>query len=164
MHYLCSHWYVTITTVHPQNFSSPQTETPYPSNANSPFGPPSTPGNHGYTLCLYEFNSSRDLIEGLLMWLSGKESTCNAEATGDPGSIPGLGRSSGVGNGNLFQCSCLKDSMDRGMWQAIAHGFTKSWTWLSTHTGTAFMSGIIQNLSFGQFLSLYISILNTDSH
>ena len=77
-----------------------------------------TPGNHGYTLCLYEFNSSRALIQGLLMWLSGKESTCNAEAIGDPGSIPGLGRSSGLGNGNPLQCSCLKDSMDRGGWRA----------------------------------------------
>ena len=32
-------------------------------------------------------------------------------------SIPGLGRSSGVGNGNLLQCSCLENSMDRGAWQ-----------------------------------------------
>ena len=42
------------------------------------------------------------------MWLSGKESTCNAEATEDAGSIPGLGRSSGVGNGDPLQHSCLK--------------------------------------------------------
>ena len=41
----------------------------------------------------------------------GKESACNA---GDPGLIPGLGRSPGEGNGNLFQSSCLENSMDRG--------------------------------------------------
>ena len=46
----------------------------------------------------------------------GKESACNA---GDPGSIPGLGRSSGEGNGNPLQYSCLKNSMDRGAWWAI---------------------------------------------
>ena len=44
-------------------------------------------------------------------WLSRKESACN---TGDMGSIPGSGRSPGVGNGNSFQYSCLGDPMDRG--------------------------------------------------
>ena len=46
-------------------------------------------------------------------------------------SIPGLGRSSEEGNGNPFQYSCLGDPMDRGAWQAMAHGVTKSWTQLS---------------------------------
>ena len=41
----------------------------------------------------------------------GKESTCNA---GDAGSIPGLRRSPGGGNGNALQYSCLKNPMDRG--------------------------------------------------
>ena len=58
----------------------------------------------------------------------GKESTCNA---GDSGSIPGLGRSAGEGNGNPFQYSCLENSMDRGAWQAIVHADTKSRTRLS---------------------------------
>ena len=40
-----------------------------------------------------------------------KESACNA---GDPGSIPGLGRSPEEGNGNPLQCSCLENAMDRG--------------------------------------------------
>ena len=44
----------------------------------------------------------------------GKESACNA---GDLGLIPGLGRSPGEGNGNPFQYSCLKNSMDRGAWR-----------------------------------------------
>ena len=42
-------------------------------------------------------------------------------------SFPGLGRSSGGGNGNPLQDSCLKNPMDRGAWQAIVHGVTKSW-------------------------------------
>ena len=48
-----------------------------------------------------------------------KESTSNA---GDPGSIPGLGRSPGEGNGNPFQYSCLENPMDRGDWQVTVHG------------------------------------------
>ena len=36
----------------------------------------------------------------------------------DSDSIPGLGRSPGVGNGTPFQYSCLESSMDRGAWQA----------------------------------------------
>ena len=42
--------------------------------------------------------------------------------TGDAGSIPGLGRSPGVGNGNPLQYSCLENSMDRGAWWAIVDG------------------------------------------
>ena len=41
---------------------------------------------------------------------------------GDPGSISGLGRSSGEGNGNPFQHSCLENPMDRGAWRAAVHG------------------------------------------
>ena len=54
--------------------------------------------------------------------LVGNESTCNA---GDPGSIPGSGRSPGEGNGNPLQYSCLENPMDRGAWQAIVHGVTR---------------------------------------
>jgi len=45
--------------------------------------------------------------------------------------IPGLGRYSGVGNGNPLQCSCLENPMDRGAWQAAVHAITKSWTRLN---------------------------------
>ena len=66
-------------------------------------------------------------------WSSGKESACNARDTGDLGSIPGLGRSPGVGNGNPLQYSCLENSMDRGAWRATVHGVTESQTRLSTY-------------------------------
>ena len=52
----------------------------------------------------------------------GKESACNS---GDPGSIPGLRRSPGEGNGNPLQYSYLESPMDRGAWQAIVHGVTR---------------------------------------
>ena len=46
---------------------------------------------------------------------------------GDPGSIPGIGRSAGEGNGNPLQYSCMENSMDRGAWQAAVHGIAKQW-------------------------------------
>ena len=49
---------------------------------------------------------------------------------GDPGLIPGSGRSPGEGNGNPLQYSCLENPMDRGAWWATVHGVAKSRTWL----------------------------------
>ena len=63
----------------------------------------------------------------------GKASACNV---GDPGSIPGSGRSPGEGNGKPLQYSCLKNPMDRGAWWATVHGVTKSRTRLSDFTLT----------------------------
>ena len=60
-----------------------------------------------------------------------KASACNA---GDPGSIPGLGRSPGEGNGNPLQYSCLENPMDRESWWATVHGVAKSQTRLSDFT------------------------------
>ena len=56
---------------------------------------------------------------------NGKESACNA---GDLGSIPGLGRSPGIGHDNPLQCFCLENSVDRGAWQATIHGIAKART------------------------------------
>ena len=47
---------------------------------------------------------------------------------GDLGSISGLGRSSGEGNGNPLQYSCLENNMDGGAWWATVHGVEKSRT------------------------------------
>ena len=72
----------------------------------------------------------------LPQWLSGRESDCNAGATGYVGSIPWWGRSPGGGNGNPFQYPCLEKSMNRRSWQVAVHGVAKSQTrlkWLSTH-------------------------------
>ena len=55
----------------------------------------------------------------------GKASVCNA---GDPGLIPGLGRTPGEVNGYPVQYSCLENSMDRGAWQGTVQGVAKSQT------------------------------------
>ena len=60
-----------------------------------------------------------------------KAPACNA---GDLGSIPGLGRSPGEGNGSPLQNSCLEDSMDGGALWATVHGVAKSRTRLSNFT------------------------------
>ena len=65
---------------------------------------------------------------------AGKNSTCNAGATGEVGSIPGLGRPPGGGNGNPLQYSCLENPMDRGAWWATVHVVTDSWTQLTEYT------------------------------
>ena len=44
----------------------------------------------------------------------------------DVGLTPGSGRSSGGGNGNPLQYSCLQNSVDRGTWQATVHGVVES--------------------------------------
>ena len=46
----------------------------------------------------------------------------------DLGSIPGSGRSLGVGNGNPLQFSCLENPMDRGAWWTTVHWVAKIWT------------------------------------
>ena len=57
-----------------------------------------------------------------------KNPPANAEDTSDSGSIPGMGRSPGVGNGNLLQYFCLENSMDRAASQAVVQGVTESGT------------------------------------
>ena len=65
-----------------------------------------------------------------LLYLTSLAQTVKASAynVGDPGSIPGLGRSPGEGNGNPLQYSCLENPMDRGAWWATVHGVAKSQT------------------------------------
>ena len=62
------------------------------------------------------------LYSGLPCDSDGKKS---AYTMGVPGSIPGLGRSPGEGNGNPLQYSCLEDPMDRGTWWATVPGVTE---------------------------------------
>ena len=81
-----------------------------------------------FRLCVDRQIDRSMLYMGLPQWLSGKESACNAGATGDMGSILGSGRSLGGGHGNPLQYSCLENPMDRGAWWAIVHKVTKSQT------------------------------------
>ena len=63
---------------------------------------------------------------------------CLAYNAGDLGLIPESGRSSGEGNGNPLQYSCLENPMDRGAWWATVHGVAKSQTQLSDFTSLHF--------------------------
>ena len=68
------------------------------------------------------------ISKGLPGASDGKESACHV---GDPGSIPGWGRSPGRGHGNPLQYSCLENPMGRAAWWATVHGVAESWTRLS---------------------------------
>jgi len=54
-----------------------------------------------------------------------KNLPANTGDAGDMNSTPGPRRSPGEGNGNLLQCSCLGNPMNRGTWQATVHGVAK---------------------------------------
>ena len=68
----------------------------------------------------------------LLQSMVGSDGKSSAYNVGDLGSIPGLGRSPGEGNGNPLQYSCLENPMDREAWLVTVHRVAKSWTQLST--------------------------------
>jgi len=57
-----------------------------------------------------------------------KNLPANGGDSRDPSSIPGSGRSPGVGSGNPLWHSCLENFMDRGAWWTKVHGAAKSWT------------------------------------
>ena len=87
---------------------------------------------------VYILNSLENLIKSYNIILKGfpcssvgKEFTCSAR---DPGSIPGLRRSPGEGNGNPFQYPCLENFMDTGAWWAAVRGVSKSREQLSDYT------------------------------
>ena len=67
-------------------------------------------------------------IYGFLCTSVSKEFACSV---GNPGLIPGLGRSPGEGNDNPLQYPCLENLMDRGAWWAAVHGVAKSQAQLS---------------------------------
>ena len=72
-------------------------------------------------LSIHSYTHTQSLF-GLPWWLGGKESSYNA---GDTSLIPESGRSSGDGNGNPLQYSCLENPMDRGASKVTVHGVAK---------------------------------------
>ena len=68
--------------------------------------------------------------------------TTSINPPANPGSIPGLGRSTGGGHDNPHQYSCLKNSMDRGAWQDTVHRVAKSRTCLMGLSTQACVTGI----------------------
>ena len=90
-----------------------------------------------------------------------KEPACN---TGDSGSVLGLGRSPGEGNGNPSQYFCLENFMDRGDWWATVHGVTKSWTGLSEKHFHFFFFFILlstETLPYVKSLLLHVFLRNS---
>ena len=73
-------------------------------------------------------------LEAPMGFPGGSEVKASASNMGDLGSIPGLGRFPGEGNGNPLQYSCLENPMDGGAWWATVHGVAKSRTQLSDLT------------------------------
>ena len=67
----------------------------------------------------------------MLGFPGGSDSKDSACSVGDLGSVPGLGRSPGEGNGNSLQYSGLENPRDRGASWATVHGVAKNHTWLS---------------------------------
>ena len=72
--------------------------------------------------------------KSVIIFFGGSDVEVSVYNAGDPGSIPGLGRSPGEGNANPLQHSCLENPMDRGAWWATVHGVAKSRTRLSDFT------------------------------
>ena len=81
----------------------------------------------------------------------GSEGKASAYSAGDLGSIPGLGRSSGEGNDNPLQYSCLENAMDGGAWKATVNGTAKSRTReVTSFLGTSCSWESVQTLLPGQ--------------
>ena len=87
-----------------------------------------TPDRAGLRSRLPTFTRSQLPEEGSPSAAGIKNLTASSGDTSDAGSVSVLGRSPGIGNGNVLQYSCLENSMDRGGWQATAHGVANSWT------------------------------------
>ena len=87
---------------------------PMPGDLPDPGIKPTSPALQADSLLLSHLgrvrNSKLTVLWGFHHGSDGKESACNA---GDPGLIPGSGRSPGEGNGTPLQCSCLRNPMDR---------------------------------------------------
>ena len=96
-----------------------------------------------YHICLYI-----NLFKGFCSGSDGKECACNA---GNLDLTPGLRRFLGEGNSYPFQYSGLENSVDRGPWQAIVHGVTKSWIWLSDIHFTHLFKDFLVASNFGNY-------------
>ena len=70
----------------------------------------------------------------MLDFPGGSDGKASAYNVGDPGSVPGSGRSPGEGNGNPLQNPCLENPMDREAWHSTVHGVAKGRTRLSDFT------------------------------
>ena len=89
-------------------------------------------GQKTWSMLCYMYRNTH--THRLPRWRRVSNLPANAGEAGDPGSIPGSGRSAGEGSDNPLQYSRLENSTDRGAWRARVHGVAKCWTRLSAHT------------------------------
>ena len=73
----------------------------------------------------------KEVLDSIMGFPGGSDVKESACSVGDPGLIPGSGRSPAEGNGNPLHYACLENAMDGGSWQATVHGVAKSQTQLS---------------------------------
>ena len=83
---------------------------------------------------VYLWNIIYLLYDTIYDFPGGSDGKVSAYNGGDPGLIPGLGRSSGEGNGNSVQYSCLENPTDGVAWWSTVHGVAKGWARLSDFT------------------------------
>ena len=112
----------------------------------------------------YREGCQQELIRGYYKiqdFHGGSDGKASAYNVGDPGSIPGSGRSPGKGNGNPIQCSCLENPIDGGAWQATVQGVAKSWTRLSDFTTTTLLQNPdFQSLQVNKAIQPHLKVLN----
>ena len=125
---------------------------------------PTVPGaaQRGLQTQFFSFLSADSYF--LLFGSEVKASACNA---GDLGSIPGLGRFPGEGNGNPLQYPCLENPVDGGAWWVTVHGVAKSRTRLSNFTFTFTLSHCTEKpagVLVGVALTLKLSRLEPPGH
>ena len=85
--------------------------------------------------------------------------TCRWRSCKDSGSTPGQGRSSGEGNGNPFQYSCLENPTGREAWRATVHGVAQSQTRLKRLSTHAYAVRILKWLPLSKRTDLQLSSL-----
>ena len=93
-------------------------------------------------------------LEGSQVLLAVKNLPANAGDTRDAGSIPGSGRSSGIGNSNPRQYLWLENSTDRRTWQVTVHGVAKNQTWLSTAHTKGFLKMLAPSLPQNSYVKI----------
>ena len=79
---------------------------------------------------LSEYSIFTGFVQASQLALAAQSPPASVGGTRDLGLIPGVGRSPGVGSGNLLQHACLENSTHRGAWQATVYGVAKNCTHL----------------------------------
>ena len=113
------------------------------------------PWRHAEELSLVSLTGTHKYIN---IYISGsavvKNLPASAGDTRDAGSIPGLGRSPGRGNGNLLQYSCLENFVDRGAWWVTVHGDLNE-SDMVEHTHISLLGTLLHSHSFSFFFFFF---------